>query len=71
MIHDSLILELWCVVLVLWRYKTYRLLSNCSFQKTKNMAVEKKLSVTINFYQNYYLAVITGNKKYLSKQVHQ
>ena len=33
------------------------------------MAVEKNLSVVINFYKNRCLPVITLNKKHLSKQV--
>ena len=42
---------------------------NTSFKELKNMTAEKNLSLTINFYRKLCLAVISWNKKYLSKQV--
>ena len=47
----------------------YGLLSNHLLQKSKNVADEKHLSVTINFYKKQCLLVTTSNNKNLLKQV--
>ena len=39
------------------------------FKKNKNMEVEKKLRVMMNFYNKQCLPVITWNKKHLMKRV--
>ena len=44
-------------------------MSNHLFQKLKNMAVEKNLSLPINFYEKHGLPVATWYKNNLSKQV--
>ena len=47
----------------------YGLLSDHLLQKSKNVADEKHLSVTINFYKKQCLLVTTSNNKNLLKQV--
>ena len=63
-IYDSFIFELWClhcaltVVLVL-RDK----ICNTDFNESKNIAVEKNIRVTINFYKKQCFPVIIWNEK--------
>ena len=39
------------------------------FKERKNMAVEKNLKITINFYKKLCLPLFTRNKKHSPKQV--
>ena len=70
-VYDSFILDLWYYhpTVIFEITESTDFFQKTCFKESNNMAVEKNIKVTINFYKKECFPVITWNEKHSSKQV--